>query len=96
MKDRMVPLMGASSAFIFAAQRTQLSRHGSALWPSCSAGYLLLCSARGLGGGGGQRPAVLIFQCLVFQDGGLTALGANILNMALAGTLGGYFRDLAS
>ena len=33
----------------------------------------------------------LIFQCLVFQDGGLTALGANILNMALAGTLGGYF-----
>jgi len=30
---------------------------------------------------------VLIIQCLFFQDGGLTALGGNILNMAVAGTL---------
>jgi len=30
---------------------------------------------------------VLITQCLVFQDGGLTALGANIFNMAIIGCL---------
>jgi len=29
--------------------------------------------------------AVLIVQCLFFQDGGITALGANILNIAVAG-----------
>ena len=33
---------------------------------------------------------VLIVQCLLFYDGGLTALGANIVKMALAGSLGGY------
>ncbi len=33
---------------------------------------------------------VLIVQCLLFYDGGLTALGANIVNMGLAGSLAGY------
>jgi cobalt/nickel transport system permease protein len=34
--------------------------------------------------------AVLIVQCLIFGDGGLTALGANFLNMGLIGAVGGY------
>jgi cobalt/nickel transport system permease protein len=33
---------------------------------------------------------VLLVQCLVFQDGGLTALGANILNMAIVGAGSAY------
>ena len=33
---------------------------------------------------------VLIVQCLLFADGGLTALGLNITNMALLGTAAGY------
>jgi cobalt/nickel transport system permease protein len=33
---------------------------------------------------------VLIVQALVFADGGLSALGLNILNMAFVGALGGY------
>ena len=33
---------------------------------------------------------VLAVQCLFFQDGGLTALGANVLNLALVGAGGGY------
>ena len=33
---------------------------------------------------------VLIGQALFFADGGLTALGLNIVNIALVGTLGGY------
>jgi cobalt/nickel transport system permease protein len=34
---------------------------------------------------------VFIVQAVVFQDGGLTVLGANILNMGLIGTFGGYY-----
>jgi cobalt/nickel transport system permease protein len=34
--------------------------------------------------------AVLIVQCLLFQDGGVTALGANFINMGLVGAVGGY------
>jgi cobalt/nickel transport system permease protein len=34
--------------------------------------------------------AVLILQCLMFADGGVTALGANLFNMALVATAVGY------
>jgi len=33
---------------------------------------------------------VLLVQCLVFHDGGITALGANVLNMAIIGVVVGY------
>jgi cobalt/nickel transport system permease protein len=33
---------------------------------------------------------VLIIQAFLFADGGLTALGLNIVNMALIGAVGGY------
>jgi cobalt/nickel transport system permease protein len=35
--------------------------------------------------------SVLIAQCLIFQDGGLLALGANILNMGLIGCFSSYY-----
>jgi cobalt/nickel transport system permease protein len=89
MKDRMVPLMGVLSAFIFAAQMINFPVMGG------TSGHLLggVLAAVLLGPWAAAVviACVLIFQCLVFQDGGLTALGANILNMALVGTLGGYF-----
>ncbi|MDI6822292.1 MAG: energy-coupling factor ABC transporter permease [Actinomycetota bacterium] len=34
---------------------------------------------------------VLFVQCLIFQDGGLTALGANIFNMGIIGGILGYY-----
>ena len=34
---------------------------------------------------------VLLVQCLVFHDGGITALGANVLNMAIIDVLVAYF-----
>ncbi|HNX48838.1 MAG TPA: energy-coupling factor ABC transporter permease, partial [Thermoanaerobaculaceae bacterium] len=34
--------------------------------------------------------AVLIVQCLMFADGGISALGANILNMGILGGAGGW------
>ena len=33
---------------------------------------------------------VLLVQCLLFHDGGITALGANLLNMAIIDVLAGY------
>jgi cobalt/nickel transport system permease protein len=35
--------------------------------------------------------AVLTLQCLLFADGGLLALGANIFNMGIVGGVGGYY-----
>jgi cobalt/nickel transport system permease protein len=34
---------------------------------------------------------VVAVQALVFQDGGLVVMGANIFNMGVVGTLGGFF-----
>jgi cobalt/nickel transport system permease protein len=33
---------------------------------------------------------VLVVQCLLFADGGVVALGANVFNMAIAGVVGGW------
>ncbi len=88
LKDRMVPLMGIMSAFIFAAQMINFPVIGG------TSGHLLggVLAAVLLGpyAGAVVLTCVLIFQCLIFQDGGLLALGANIFNMAIIGTVGGY------
>ena len=88
LKDKMVPLMGVMSAFIFAAQMINFPIFGGTsghllgaalaaiLLGPCAAAIVLTC--------------VLVVQCVLFQDGGITALGANILNMALLATFGGY------
>lgn len=88
LKDKMVPLMGIMSAFIFAAQMLNFPVIGG------TSGHLLggVLAAVLLGpyAAAVSLSCVLIVQCLIFQDGGLTALGANIFNMALAGTIAGY------
>lgn len=89
VKDRMVPLVGVMAAFIFAAQMLNFPVAGGTsghLLGGVLAGVLL-----GPWAGAVTIAVVLTVQCLVFQDGGLTALGANIFNMALVGTVGGYF-----
>ena len=89
MQDKMVPLMGVASAFIFAAQMINFPVAGG------TSGHLLggVLAAIFLGPWAGALviTIVLIAQALIFQDGGITALGANILNMAMLGTVGGYY-----
>lgn len=89
LKDKTIPLMGVMSAFIFAAQMLNFPVMGG------TSGHLLggVLAAVLLGPYAGVivLTCVLIVQCLIFQDGGLTALGANIFNMAIVGTMGGYF-----
>lgn len=88
MKDRTIPLMGITAAFLFSAQMVNFPIGAG------TSGHLLggALAAVLLGpfAGSVTLACVLVFQSLLFQDGGLTALGANIFNMALGGTLGGY------
>jgi len=81
--------MGTMSAFVFAAQMVNFP-----LFPLPISGHLLggVLSAVLLGPWAGAVVigAVLIVQCLLFGDGGVTALGANFVNMGLIGAVGGY------
>ena len=85
----MVPVMGVLGAFVFAAQMINFAIPGTG-----SSGHLcggmLLSAVVGPYGGFLTMIGVLTLQCLLFGDGGLLALGANIWNMAFYGCfLGG-------
>ena len=88
-KDRTVPLMGVCAAFIFAAQMINFPIPGG------TSGHLLGGTLAGalLGPWAGSLVMAVVFivQAMLFQDGGLTVLGANVFNMGLLGTLGGYY-----
>jgi len=88
LKDRMVPLMGVMAAFIFAAQ--MLNFPVAAGTSGHLLGGVLAAVLLGPYAGAIVIAVVLAVQCLVFQDGGLTALGANIFNMSFIGSMGGY------
>lgn len=86
--ERQVPLMGVTAAFIFAAQMMNFTVAGG------TSGHLLggALAAILLGPWAGMLvlTSVLVVQALLFQDGGLVALGANVLNMAVIGVLVGW------
>lgn len=88
-QERTVPLMGVCAAFIFAAQMINFPIPGGTsghLVGGTLAGVLL-----GPWAGALVVSVVFIVQAVLFQDGGLTVLGANIFNMGLIGTFGGYY-----
>jgi cobalt/nickel transport system permease protein len=88
LDERAIPLMGVTAAFIFAAQMFNFPVAGG------TSGHLLggVLAAVLLGPWAGTlvMATVIGVQALVFQDGGLLALGANIVNMGIIGTLGGF------
>ncbi|MBE3073290.1 MAG: energy-coupling factor ABC transporter permease, partial [Acidobacteria bacterium] len=81
-------LLGALAAFIFAAQMVNVP-----VAPGTS-GHLVGATLAALLVGPWRAllvmAVVLAIQALLFQDGGITAYGANLLDMGLAGTLAGY------
>jgi cobalt/nickel transport system permease protein len=83
-----IPLMGVMGAFIFAAQMINFPVGNG------TSGHLvggaLLAFTLGPAAASIVMTAILATQALVFQDGGLLALGANVFNMAIAGVLAGY------
>ncbi len=86
--ERQVPLMGVLAAAIFAGQMLNFSVAGGTsghLMGAALATILL-----------GPWAAILVLttvvgvQALIFQDGGLLAMGANIFNMAIVGVAVSY------
>ncbi len=87
--DEFIPMMGVLAAFIFAGQILNFPIGGgvSGHFTGAALAALLLGPLRGFL----VMTLVLIVQCLGFADGGVTALGVNTLNMAVAGCFAGYF-----
>ena len=85
----LVPLTGVLGAFVFAAQMINFSIPGTG-----SSGHIiggvLLAAFLGPWAAFLALSSVLIIQCLIFADGGLLALGCNILNMAAMSCLVAY------
>ena len=80
-RDDIVPMMGVLGAFVFAAQMINFSIPGTG-----SSGHIiggiLLAALIGPWAAFITLCSVLIIQCLIFADGGMMALGCNIINMA--------------
>ncbi|MBU0517792.1 energy-coupling factor ABC transporter permease [bacterium] len=83
-----IPLIGMTAAFVFAAQMLNFPIAGGT--SGHFMGGVFACILLGPWTGFITMSLVLIIQCLLFQDGGLTALGANIFNMGFIGSVGGF------
>ncbi|MDE6637278.1 MAG: energy-coupling factor ABC transporter permease [Muribaculaceae bacterium] len=88
-RDDIIPLMGVMGAFVFAAQMINFSIPGTGSSGHVIGG-ILLSAILGPWAAFITLCSVLIIQCLVFADGGLLALGCNILNMAATSCLIAY------
>jgi cobalt/nickel transport system permease protein len=88
LKSKKIPLIGLAAAFIFVAQMLNFpvaSGTSGHLLGATFAAVLLGPSASVI-----VMSSVLIVQSLIFADGGILALGANIFNMAIVAPLSGY------
>jgi len=87
--EKQVPLMGVLAAFIFAAQMLNFPIAGG------TSGHLIGAALAAILLGPWASvlimSCVLLAQSLVFQDGGLLALGANIFNMGIVASFSGYY-----
>ncbi|MEO5951352.1 MAG: energy-coupling factor ABC transporter permease, partial [Chloroflexia bacterium] len=78
-----IPLLGVLGAFVFAAQMVNFP-----VGPGASGhllGGALLAATIGPWAASITMTAILLIQALVFQDGGVLALAANVFNMAILG-----------
>lgn len=87
--EKTVPLTGMLAAFIFAGQVLNIpvagGTSGHMLGAVLAAVFVGPLTASII------MATVFIVQALIFQDGGVTALGANIFNMGLIGAVFGYY-----
>lgn len=88
MEEKGIPLLGVMGAFVFAAQMINfpvgVGTSGHLV------GAALLGITLGPAAGALVMTAILMTQALIFQDGGVLALGANVMNMAMAGVAAGF------
>lgn len=88
LPPRRVPLLGLAAAFLFAAQMVNFPVAGGT--SGHVVGGVLVAALLGPSAAVIVVAAVLIVQCFLFADGGVSALGANLLNMGILGAGGGY------
>ena len=85
LEARQVPLLGVTAAFVFAAQMLNFPVAGG------TSGHFLGAALAAVQLGPWRAAlvlsVVLVVQAFVFADGGITALGANVLNMGVIGGL---------
>jgi cobalt/nickel transport system permease protein len=88
LDDKQIPMAGLVAAYVFAVQMLNFPV------ASGTSGHLLggVLAAVLVGPWLGTLAisVVLLVQALLFADGGLTALGLNIVNMGLIACMGGY------
>jgi cobalt/nickel transport system permease protein len=86
LDERRVPLLGVTAAFVFAVQMLNFPVAGG------TSGHLLGAALAAILLGPWLAclvmTVVLTTQAFVFADGGISALGANVLNMGIIGALG--------
>ena len=88
LQERQAPLAGLVAAYIFAVQ--MLNFPVAAGTSGHLLGGALAAVLVGPWAGALCVSVVLVVQALLFADGGLSALGLNIVNMALVTAWGGY------
>lgn len=88
--DKHVPLLAVMTAAVFAAQMIN--------WPvgpggttAHLVGGALVSIYLGPYGGIIAMTIILVIQAFFFNDGGITALGANVWNMGIVGCIVGYY-----
>jgi cobalt/nickel transport system permease protein len=90
LTNEKLPLMGIMGAFVFAAQMVNFQLP---MMPGTSGhmvGAVLLAVLLGPHAAAIVMASIIIVQCLIFQDGGLLALGCNIINMGFLPSYVGY------
>ena len=85
LDERRVPLLGVTAAFVFAAQMLNFPVAGGTSGHFLGAALAAILLGPWLAGL--VLAVVLTVQSFVFADGGVTALGANVLNMGVIGAL---------
>ncbi len=99
LSEQSLSTLSSLTALVFVAQMVSWPIPGGTSLHMVGAG--LVGAILGPSLGFVSMMLVLIIQCFVFGDGGISALGANALNMAIIGVLSGYvvykgFRKLLS
>jgi cobalt/nickel transport system permease protein len=85
LDERRVPLLGVTAAFVFAAQMLNFPVAGGTSGHFLGAALAAILLGPWLAGV--VLSVVLVVQAFLFADGGITALGANVLNMGVIGAL---------
>lgn len=89
LDHKNVPMLGVMAAFIFAAQMVNFPIIGG------TSGHLIGAAMAAVIFGPWTASiimtTILAIQCFLFADGGITALGANVLNMAIVAVFTGYY-----